>query len=62
MWQFAAGKNSKFVPFSKYPPVNKDIAFWVPEEFHENGFYEVVCIYTMYNIYMIEIGSYEAVC
>jgi len=40
--QFAAGKNTKFVPFSKYPPVNKDIAFWVPEEFHENGFYEVV--------------------
>ena len=53
LWQFAAGKNSKFVPFSKYPPVNKDIAFWVPEEFHENGFYEVVCIYTMYNIIYI---------
>jgi len=37
-----------FVPYSKYPPCYKDVAFWLPDaaggtaEFHDNNFYEVV--------------------
>jgi len=29
--QFESGKVVKFEPYSKYPPVHKDIAFWLPE-------------------------------
>ncbi|KAL7549047.1 hypothetical protein ACHAWF_012314 [Thalassiosira exigua] len=39
--QFEEGKISKFVPYSKYPPVYKDIAFWIPEDFVENDFFEL---------------------
>ena len=39
--QFDAGKITKFKPYSKYPPVYKDIAFWIPEDFVENDFFEM---------------------
>ena len=39
--QFKEGKIRKFVPYSKYPPVYKDIAFWIPENYVENDFYEM---------------------
>ncbi|KAL7438761.1 hypothetical protein ACHAXH_006242 [Discostella pseudostelligera] len=39
--QFSEGKISKFVSYSKYPPVYKDIAFWIPESFVENDFFEL---------------------
>ena len=34
--------NIKFRPYSKYPPCYKDVAFWLPGEFNENDFHEVV--------------------
>ncbi|TIA91981.1 hypothetical protein E3P99_00798 [Wallemia hederae] len=40
--QFEAGKISKFVPYSKYPPCIKDVSFWVHTPFHENDLYEIV--------------------
>ena len=39
--QFSAGKITTFKPYSKYPPVFKDIAFWLPEDFVENDFFEM---------------------
>lgn len=39
--QFEAGKITKFKTYSKYPPVFKDIAFWLPEDFVENDFFEL---------------------
>jgi len=38
--QFASGTITKFKSYSKYPPVYKDIAFWIPENFEENDFFE----------------------
>ena len=32
----------RFQPFSKYPPVYKDVSFWLPEGFHENDLFEEV--------------------
>lgn len=41
--QFQAGDlRSKFKPFSKYPPVFKDIAFWITDDFTENNLAEIV--------------------
>ncbi|RPB05553.1 phenylalanyl-tRNA synthetase [Choiromyces venosus 120613-1] len=56
--QFKEGRISRFVPFSKYPPCYKDIAFWLPSSsnstnaaaaggagrvpFHENDMMEIV--------------------
>jgi len=37
-----SSKIFKFQPFSKYPPVFKDIAFWLGDEFHPNDLAEVV--------------------
>ena len=34
--------NIKFVPFSKFPPCFKDIAFWLGNNFSQNDFYELV--------------------
>lgn len=34
--QFESGEVVTFVPYSKYPPVFKDIAFWTSESYHEN--------------------------
>lgn len=39
--QFSAGKITTFKPYSKYPPCKKDIAFWLPDDFVENDFYEL---------------------
>lgn len=36
--QFACGAPTKFSPFSKYPPIYKDISFWVPSVFAPNEF------------------------
>jgi len=49
--QFKGGEVSRFVPFSKFPPCYKDIAFWLPNSssaaggqvpFHENDMMEIV--------------------
>jgi phenylalanyl-tRNA synthetase alpha chain len=40
--QFSAGKITKFKPYSKFPPVDKDIAFWIPPTFHSNDLFELV--------------------
>ena len=39
--QFEAGKVTEFVPYSKYPACTKDITFWLPEDYHENTFFEL---------------------
>ncbi|EJK61167.1 hypothetical protein THAOC_18390 [Thalassiosira oceanica] len=39
--QFKEGQITKFKPYSKFPPVYKDIAFWIPEDFVENDFFEM---------------------
>ena len=38
--QFRAGEITTFKPYSKYPPVFKDITFWLPEGYFENDFFE----------------------
>ncbi|MES1913936.1 MAG: hypothetical protein MHM6MM_006079 [Cercozoa sp. M6MM] len=38
----AAVKKFRFQEFSKYPPTNRDVAFWCPEELHENDFCEML--------------------
>lgn len=40
--QFETGKIIEFIPYSKYPPVTRDIAFWISETFNHNGFCEIV--------------------
>jgi phenylalanyl-tRNA synthetase alpha chain len=32
----------RFKAYSKYPPVYKDIAFWINDDFHENDLAEIV--------------------
>eukprot|EP00316_Scyphosphaera_apsteinii_P011993 CAMPEP_0119308324 /NCGR_PEP_ID=MMETSP1333-20130426/10029_1 /TAXON_ID=418940 /ORGANISM="Scyphosphaera apsteinii, Strain RCC1455" /LENGTH=411 /DNA_ID=CAMNT_0007312067 /DNA_START=73 /DNA_END=1308 /DNA_ORIENTATION=- len=39
--QFKAGQICKFKPYSKYPPCFKDIAFWIPDGFEANDFFEL---------------------
>ena len=39
--QFVSGDVVTFKPYSKYPPVYKDIAFWCPEAYEENDFNEL---------------------
>ena len=39
--QFKEGQITEFKPYSKYPPCYKDIAFWIPESYVENDFYEM---------------------
>ena len=39
--QFKAGQLTPFKPYSKYPPVYKDISFWLPEGFEPNDFFEL---------------------
>ena len=39
--QFVSGDVVTFKPYSKYPPVYKDIAFWCPESYEENDFNEL---------------------
>lgn len=41
--QFKDGDiTTKFKPFSKFPPVYKDIAFWITDQFTENNLAEIV--------------------
>ena len=41
--QFEKKEIVEFRPFSKYPPVYKDVTFWLPEtEFSPNDLFEVV--------------------
>jgi len=40
--QFKEGTITKFAPYSKFPPCYKDIAFWLPEDWQENNFAELV--------------------
>ncbi|KAI8109614.1 hypothetical protein M9434_000896 [Picochlorum sp. BPE23] len=41
--QFKEGDlQSKFKPYSKYPPCFKDVAFWISEDFTENNLCELV--------------------
>mmetsp|Transcript_3397 Transcript_3397/g.4889 ORF Transcript_3397/g.4889 Transcript_3397/m.4889 type:complete len:192 (-) Transcript_3397:52-627(-) len=35
-------EKTKFKPFSKYPPVLKDISMWIPEEFVDNDLFEMI--------------------
>ena len=39
--QFEKGKITHFKPFSKHPPIHKDISFFKAKEFNLNEFYEV---------------------
>merc|ERR1719247_1139391 len=39
--QFKAGQIKKFDPYSKYPECKKDIAFWIPDDFEPNDFFEI---------------------
>jgi phenylalanyl-tRNA synthetase alpha chain len=39
--QFKPGQLTTFKPYSKYPPVFKDISFWIPEGFEPNDFFEL---------------------
>lgn len=40
--QFEAGEIIEFKPYSKYPEVSRDIAFWITEKFYHNGFCEII--------------------
>eukprot|EP01126_Amoeba_proteus_P001051 TRINITY_DN1029_c0_g1_i8.p1 TRINITY_DN1029_c0_g1~~TRINITY_DN1029_c0_g1_i8.p1 ORF type:complete len:397 (-),score=45.47 TRINITY_DN1029_c0_g1_i8:83-1273(-) len=40
--QFQDGKVSRFLPYSKYPPCFKEMAFWIPDDFDFNAFHELV--------------------
>uniref|UniRef100_A0A7S4VCA4 phenylalanine--tRNA ligase n=1 Tax=Alexandrium monilatum TaxID=311494 RepID=A0A7S4VCA4_9DINO len=43
--QFDAGSfasKTKFKPFSKYPPVLKDISMWIPADFVDNDLFEMI--------------------
>ena len=39
--QFSAGQITEFKSYSKYPPVYKDISFWIPDNYVENDFFEM---------------------
>ena len=39
--QFKAGEITTFKPYSKYPPVFKDMSFWIPDEWEPNDLFEV---------------------
>ena len=40
--QFKSGQINKFQPYSKYPPVTRDVSMWIPEGFDDNYFYDIV--------------------
>jgi len=40
--QFASGEMIEFKPYSSYPPITRDIAFWTTEKFAHNNFCEIV--------------------
>lgn len=35
-------EQTKFKPFSKYPPVLKDMSMWVPDDFADNELFEII--------------------
>lgn len=35
-------QKTKFKPFSKYPPVLKDISMWIPDTFVDNDLFETI--------------------
>jgi phenylalanyl-tRNA synthetase alpha chain len=39
--QFKAGQLTPFKPYSKYPFIQKDMSFWLPEDFEPNDFFEL---------------------
>lgn len=41
-WPCIAGVlNTKFTPYSKFPPCNKDVSFWISDKFSENNLCEI---------------------
>lgn len=40
--EHAFAQKIKFKPFSKYPPVLKDISMWIPESFVDNDLFETI--------------------
>jgi phenylalanyl-tRNA synthetase alpha chain len=40
--QFESGEIVEFEPYSKYPPVFKDVAYWLGEKYHYNDFSSIV--------------------
>lgn len=41
--QFQTGKISKFVSFSKYPPISRDLSFWIMvKDFDANGLFDII--------------------
>eukprot|EP01130_Rhizamoeba_saxonica_P007224 TRINITY_DN2917_c0_g2_i1.p1 TRINITY_DN2917_c0_g2~~TRINITY_DN2917_c0_g2_i1.p1 ORF type:complete len:203 (-),score=56.70 TRINITY_DN2917_c0_g2_i1:64-672(-) len=40
--QFKEGKLTKFLPWSKYPKVERDVSFWTPDNFHDNDFFDII--------------------
>ncbi|GKY97443.1 hypothetical protein MPSEU_000702800 [Mayamaea pseudoterrestris] len=40
--QFTSGEIVKFQPYSKFPPVFKDVSFWLNDSFHVNELNEIV--------------------
>jgi len=40
--QYSDNEVRLFEPYSKYPPCYKDISFWIPKDFVENDFMEIV--------------------
>lgn len=38
----AFAKKAKFRPFSKYPPVMKDMSMWIPADFADNDLFEMI--------------------
>lgn len=40
--QFKQGKITKFEPYSKFPACYKDITFWIPNDFVDNDFFEII--------------------
>ena len=49
--QFAAGQVAHFKPYSSVPACYKDIAFWVPSDFHYNNLCEVrALLFVLLNI------------
>jgi phenylalanyl-tRNA synthetase alpha chain len=40
--QFASGEIIEFKEYSNFPPITRDIAFWISDKFHHNDFCEIV--------------------
>ncbi|KAA0164312.1 hypothetical protein FNF28_03943 [Cafeteria roenbergensis] len=40
--QFDGSMDTRFESYSKYPPCNKDVAFWTPPGLHANDVYETI--------------------